>query len=134
MGGPDMAPQTLQRSGRPGEAVAPSITGGSLLVLERHVDAGAKRRHLPLVDRDVEARYLGHAQVAKALARGGHGVLDRVFPRHLAGSDQIGHTVDAVAGHGAPPRGPCHMMGSIGVGSGRWASMASAASRQRSSR
>src|SRR5881409_2654514 len=85
---------------RAGDHVARPAAGPLRLVFEGDVDARAEGRHLALVDGDVEARDLRDAQVAEALGGGAHRVLDGVLPGHLARSDQVGHAIDAVAGHG----------------------------------
>src|SRR5437773_8199988 len=100
MGAPTWPPSP-QTFGAPRRSRDAPLSG---LVLERDVHARPVERHLALVDGHVEAGDLGDAQVTQRLAGGRHRVLDGVLPRHLAGSDEIGHAVDAVAGHDGPPR------------------------------
>src|SRR6266852_6055947 len=74
-----------------------------LLVLERHVHASAIGRDLALLDGHVEPGDFANPEIAQRLARGLHGILDRVLPGYLARSHQIRHPIDAVTCHGLSP-------------------------------
>src|SRR5262245_55887449 len=88
--------------GRPG-----GTPGRPLLlrfVFERDVDTGSECRHLAVVDRHVELLDLRHTEITEGLGGRLHGVLDRVLPARLAGTDQLGHPINArLGGHGPSP-------------------------------
>ena len=93
-----------RRASGPDRGQAPSAPGSVAgLVLERDREAHAEVDHATVLDRDVLADDLGHAQVAYRLGRGLDRDPRRGLPRLAAHADDLGHAVHAVSHWGSPP-------------------------------